>query len=176
VVRDPLPGRPVVPEGSLCCRVAPAGAAQFHDAAFPGMCAEGPAPPSPMLQRMLLALDDRGGAACRHGIRRKYALGLRSRRGWVQGDDRLPVAATVDRQRPRRNCPWWARQRKVVGWNVDELTDATAVWGAGAMQGSSTLIRKARRKLARSLREHPEHGERAKRVPDEPDEKPDAVG
>lgn len=46
----------------------------------------------------------------------------------------------------------WAREHKVLGRKIDELADATAVLGAGAVQNTLTLLRKARRKLARSLR------------------------
>ncbi len=61
----------------------------------------------------------------------------------------------------------------MLGRNVDELVDSTAVFGAGAAQDTLALLRKARRKLAQSVRQHPKHAEWAKGVLAEPDEKPD---
>jgi IS5 family transposase len=185
-VLDAFLGRPAVPEGSIYYLIAHAGAAQFDDAAFAGMYAQRGRPsypPSLMLQLMLLAFHDNVGDKeaehrCRYDIRWKYALGLRL-------DEDGPDETTICRFRARLiandqagaaflGTLRWARQHKVLGRYIDELTDATAVWGAGAVQDTFTLIRKARRKLARSLRDHPEHGEWAKQVLDEPDEKPDA--
>lgn len=185
-VLDAFLGRPAVPEGSIYYLIAHAGAAQFDDTAFAGIYAERGRPsypPSLMLQLMLLAFHDNVGdeeaeQRCRYDIRWKYALGLRL-------DEDGPDATTICRFRARLIANGqagaafvgtlrWARQHKVLGRKIDELTDATAVLGAGAVQDTFTLIRKARRQLARSLRDHPEHGDWAKAVLTEPDEKPEA--
>jgi IS5 family transposase len=178
-------GRSVVPEGSIYDLIAHAEAAQFQDAGFAAMYApkgRRSYPPSLMLQVMLLAFHDRASDVeaeqrCRYDIRWKYALGLRL-------DEDGPDESTICRFRARLIANQqagaaflqtlrWARAHRVLGRQVDELVDATAVFGAGAVQDTLTLIRKARRKLARSLRGQPDHAAWAKAVLAEPDEKPD---
>lgn len=184
-VVDGFLGRPLVPEDSIYYVIAHSGAAQLEDAAFAGMYgARGrPSyPPSLMVQVLLLAFHDRtpdveAEQRCRYDLRWKYALGL----GVQEGG---PDATTICRFRARlianEQCGAafirtlrWARERKVLGREVDELVDSTSVFGAGAVQDTLTLLRKARRQLARRLQAHPEHAEWAKGVLAEPDEKPD---
>ena len=184
-VLDGFLGRPLVPEDSIYYLIAHAGAAQFDDAAFAGMYAERGRPsypPSLMLQVTLLSFHDKASdreaeQRCRYDLRWKYALGLRV-------DQDGPDESTICRFRARLIANGqagaaflqtlrWAREHKVLAGKVDELVDSTAVFGAGAVQDTLTLIRKARRKLARSLRDRPEHAEWAKGVLAEPDEKPD---
>ena len=183
---DGFLGRPAVPENSVYYLIAHAEAAQFDDAAFAGMYSDKGRPsypPSLMLQVMLLAFHDKASdpeaeQRCRYDIRWKYGLGLRL-------DEDGPDETTICRFRARLianeeqgaaffRILRWAREHKVLPQKIDELADATAVWGAGAVQDTLTLLRKARRKLARSLRAQPEHAEWAKAVLAEPDEKPDA--
>ena len=178
-------GAPTVPEGSIYDVIAHADAAQFDDGAFADMYAEQGRPsypPSFMMQLMLLAFHDNvtdreAEDRCQYDLRWKYALGL----GIAE---RGPDATTICRFRARLianrragaafiQTVRWARERNVLGRKVDELVDSTAVLGAGAVQNTLTLIRKARRKLAESLREHAEHGAWARDVLAEPDEKPE---
>lgn len=184
-VMDGFLGRPMVPEGSIYYLIAHAEAAQFEDAAFAGMYAERGRPsypPSLMLQVMLLAFHDKtpdqeAEERCRYDLRWKYALGL-----GVQ--DEGPDATTICRFRGRLianrqagaaflQTLRWARNHGVLGREVDELVDSSAVFGAGAVQDTLTMLRKARRQLARHLARQPEHAEWAKAVLAEPDRKPD---
>ena len=184
-VLDGFLGRPLVPEESIYYVIAHAGAARFEDAAFAGMYAAGGRPsyaPSLMLQVLLLAFHDKTPDAeaeqrCRYDLRWKYALGL----GIHEGG---PDATTICRFRARLianeqsgaafiRTLRWAREQKVLGREVDELVDSTSVFGAGAVQDTLTLLRKARRQLAGRLRARPEHAEWAKGVLAEPDKKPD---
>lgn len=178
-------GRPLVPEGSIYHLIAHAPAAQFEDAAFAGAYAERGRPsypPSLMAKVLLLSYHDRTSdeqaeERCRCDIRWKYALGL-------EMNEEGPDKTTICRFRSRliANAQAgdiffailrWARANKVLPAKIDELVDATAVHGAGAVQDTLTLIRKATRKLAQRLRPHPEHGEWAARVLREPNTKPD---
>lgn len=174
-----------MPKDSIYYLIARADAAQFDDAAYAGMYAEKGRPsypPSLMLQITLLSFHDKTTDAeteqrCRYDLRWKYALGLRV-------DEEGPDATTMCRFRHRlianeqagaafRRSLQWAREHKVLAAKIDELVDSTAVFGAGAVQDTLTLIRKARRKLARSVQDRPEQAEWAKVVLAEPDEKPD---
>lgn len=182
---DGFLGRPAVPEGTLYHMIAHCGAAQFEDEAFAGMYAERGRPswpPSMMLKVVLLAFADNvsdreAEERCRFDLRWKYALGLRF-------DEEGPDATTLCRFRARLivndqagaafvRTLRWAREQKVLGRNIDELVDSTSVFGAGAVQDTLTLLRKARRKLAWSMRSDPQQAEWAKAVLAEPDEKPD---
>ena len=183
-ILDAFLGRPAVPEDSIYYVIAHSGAAQFDDAAFAGMYADRGRPsyaPSLMLQVMLLAFHDKVGdeeaeQRCRYDMRWKYALGLGVNES---GPDRTTICRFRGRLIANEQAGAafmrtlrWAREHRVLGRNVDELVDATAVFGAGAVQDTLTLIRKARRKLARSLRDQAEHAEWAKGVLAEADEKP----
>jgi IS5 family transposase len=178
-------GRPIVPEDSIYHLVAHAKAAQFEDAAFAGMYAEQGRPsypPSLMVKVLLLAFHDKTAdreteERCRFDLRWKYALGL----GMT---DDGPDYSTLSRFRSRLianqqagavflSILRWAREQGVLRAKIDELVDATAVHGAGAVQDTLTLIRKATRKLARRLRQHPEHEDWARAVLAQPDKKPE---
>lgn len=179
-------GRPAVAPDSIYYLIAHAEAAQFDDAAFAGMYAargRPSYPPSLMLQLMLLAFHDKASdpeaeERCRYDIRWKYALGLGLNE---DGPDetticrfRARLIANAEQGAAFFGILRWAREHKILGSKIDELADATSVWGAGAVQDTLTLLRKARRKLARSLRQHPGHADWAKAVLAEPDEKPEA--
>lgn len=182
---DGLLGQAAVPQNSIYYILAHGAAAQFDEAAFADMYAERGRPSYPasmMVRVMLLAFHDRvsdveAEQRCRYDLRWKYALDL----GLHEGG---PDATTICRFRARlianekagaafMATVRWARQNKVLGAEVDELVDSTAVLGAGALQDTITLIRKARRKLARSLMGSPQHRQWAEAVLAEPDEKPD---
>lgn len=184
-VVDAFPGRPMVPEGAICHLIAHADAAQFDDAVFAGMYADRGRPsypPSLMVQVLLLAFDDHASdqeaeQRCRHDLRWKYALGLRR-------DEDGPDATTLCRFRARLIANGqagaafvrilrWAREQRVLGRELDEVVDSTAVFGAGPVQDTFTLIRKARRKSARGLLGPPQHGEWAQGVLGQADDKPD---
>jgi transposase len=178
-------GRPLVPEGSIYHAVAHADAAQFADKAFEGMYAEQgrpSQPPSLMAKVLLLAYHD--GASdreaeerCRFDLRWKYALGL----GMTEDG---PDYTTLSRFRSRLianekagevffSILRWARAQGVLPAKIDELADSTAIHGAGAVQDTMTLIRKATRKLAHRLHRHPEHTDWVRDVLAQPDKKPD---
>ena len=182
---DGFLGGPLVPKDSIYYLIAHADAAQFEDAAFARMYAERGRPsypPSLMQKVLLLAFHDNtpDGEAeqrCRYDLRWKYALGL-----GIQEDG--PDATTICRFRARliaheqsgaafMQTLRWARKHHVLGRKIDELVDSSSVFGAGAVQDTLTMLRRARRQLARRLREHSEHAESAERVLAEPDKKPD---
>ena len=184
-VVDSFLGRPMVPEKSIYYLIAHAEAAQFEDAAFAGMYSERGRPshaPSLMVQVMLLAIHDNtpdreAEQRCQYDLRWKYALGL----GIQDGG---PDATTMCRFRARLiandragaaflRTLQWARAHKVLSREVGELVDSSAVFGAGAVQDTLTMLRKARRQVARRLAALPEHAEWAKAVLAEPDAKPD---
>jgi IS5 family transposase len=178
-------GRPLVPEGSIYHLVAHAPAAQFEDAAFAGAYAERGRPsypPSLMAKMLLLSYhdktsDEQAEERCRYDIRWKYALGLEMNE---QGPDKTTICRFRSRLIANEQAGSvffailrWAREHKVLAAKIDEIVDATSVHGAGAVQDTMTLIRKATRKLAHRLCQHPEHGEWARGVLSEPDDKPD---
>ena len=152
---DGFLGRPAVPEGTLYHMIAHCGAAQFEDEAFAGMYAERGRPswpPSMMLKVVLLAFADNvsdreAEERCRFDLRWKYALGLRF-------DEEGPDATTLCRFRARLivndqagaafvRTLRWAREQKVLARKIDELVDSTAVFGAGAVQDTLSLLRQA---------------------------------
>ena len=69
----------------------------------------------------------------------------------------------------------WARAHKMLGRQVGELVDALLLFDGEAVQNPLTVIQKARRKLAESLRHKPEHAEWAKAVLAEPGKTPDVA-
>ncbi len=178
-------GRPIVPEGSIYHLVAHTEAAQFEDTVFGGMYAERGRPshpPSLMAKVLLLAFHDgapdrEAEERCRFDLRWKYALGL----GMTEDG---PDYTTLSRFRSRLianqqagavflSILRWAREQEVLPVKIDELADSTSVHGAGAVQDTLTLIRKATRKLAQRLHQHPQHAEWARGVLARPDKKPE---
>lgn len=176
---------PTVRKGSIYDVMAHCEAAQFEDVGFAGMYADKGRPSFPprlVLQVVLVAFHDGVGDVeaedrCRYDFRWKYALGLRL-------DEDGPDATTICKFRARliatgragaafMQTLLWAREHKVLGRKIDELADATAVLGAGAVQNTLTRLRKARRKVARSRRGHAAHAEWAVAVLAAPDEKPE---
>lgn len=181
---DGFLGRPTAPAGSIYQLLGDAEAGQFEDAAFAGMYAERGRrsyPPSVMVKVLLLSFyegtsDEESEQRCRYDLRWKYALGLHVTE---DGPDKTTLsrfrsrlianqqADTAFKQIVRR-----ARQQRLVDDKIAEIVDSTAVYGAGAVQDTWTLIRKAVRALARSVREVAEHAAWAQGVLAEADDKP----
>lgn len=177
-------GRPKVPKGSIYEVLAHAPAAQFEDAAFAGMYAERGRPsypPSLMIKLLLLAIHDKASdeeaeQRCLYDLRWKYALGLRLNE---DGPDKTTLCRFRARLLLHRRAGEaffqvlrWAREHGVLAAQIEEVVDSTAVHGAGAVQDTLTLIRKAIRKVARSVQDVPEHAEWAKAILEAPDQKP----
>jgi IS5 family transposase len=177
-------GQPKIAPGSIYEALAHAPAAQLEDAAFGGMYAEigRPSyPPSLMIKVLLLAIHDRASdeeaeQRCLYDLRWKYALGLRLNE---DGPDKTTLcrfrARLLLHQRAGEaffQVLRWARAQGVLADQVEEVVDSTAVHGAGAVQDTLTLIRKAIRKVARTVEAVPEHAEWAKGVLQAPDQKP----
>ena len=178
-------GQPKVPQGSIYEVLAHAPAAQFEDAAFAGMYAETGRPsypPSLMIKMLLLAIHDRASdeeaeQRCLYDLRWKYALGLRLNE---DGPDKTTLcrfrARLLVHQRAGEaffQVLRWAREHGVLADQIEEVVDSTAVHGAGAVQDTLTLMRKAIRKVARSVEDVPEHAEWAKGILQAPDQKPE---
>lgn len=176
---------PVVPEGSIYHLLAHADPTLLDDDAFAGLYAERGRPsypPSLMVKVLLLAFHDQVGdreteARCRYDLRWKYALNLGV-------NESGPDATTLARFRARLianeaagrafyRILRWAQEAGWLPRQIDEIVDSSAVLGAGAVQDTFTLIRKATRRLATLVRTHPDHADWAQAILAQPDKKPD---
>ena len=180
-------GEGAIPEDSVYWLLAHDGGHVARDEDYAGLYQAGGRaswPPSLMVKVLLLQLADRASdaeaeARCRFDLRWKYALGL----GLV---DKGPDATTLCTFRARLlrheagrkalvASLMWAKERQWIKGEVQEIVDSLATEGAGAQQDTFTLIRRALRGLARSLRGHAIHGGWAQSVLAEPDQKPEVA-
>ena len=180
-------GEGVIAEDSLYWVLAHDGGRVARDEDYAGLYERGGRtswPPSLMVKVLLLQLADRASdveaeARCRFDLRWKYALGLGLQ-------DKGPDATTLCTFRARLLCHEagrtalvaslkWGKEQGWIKGDIQAIVDSLATAGAGAQQDTFTLIRKALRELARSLRGHGVHGAWAQSVLAEPDTKPDVA-
>jgi transposase len=139
-------------------------------------------PPSLMVKVLLLQLADRASdaeaeARCQFDLRWKYALGLGLQEKGPDSTTLCTFRARLLRHDAGRKALTaslrWAKERGWIKGEIEVIVDSLATVGAGAQQDTFTLIRKALRTLARSLRGHAVHGAWAEGVLAEPDRKPE---
>lgn len=180
-------GEDAIAEDSVYWILAHDGGRVARDEDYAGLYQRGGRaswPPSLMVKVLLLQLADRASdaeaeARCRFDLRWKYALGLGLQ---DKGPDATTLctfrARLLDHEAGRAALVAslkWAKEQGWIKGEIQEIVDSLATVGAGAQQDTFTLIRKALRELARSLRGHAVHGAWAQGVLAEPDAKPEVA-